>query len=62
MGVGAHPANTLAVTSRGVRQGECREPAGWICDILDELDNAEVSERVRGQVTDLCATFPVYSE
>ncbi|MNY42488.1 Serine hydroxymethyltransferase 2 [compost metagenome] len=52
---------TPAVTSRGFKQGECRQLAGWICDILDELDNAEVSARVRGQVADLCATFPVYS-
>ncbi|MDO9624717.1 MAG: serine hydroxymethyltransferase [Pseudomonas sp.] len=53
---------TPAVTSRGFKQGECRELAGWICDILDALDNADVSERVRGQVSDLCATFPVYAK
>jgi glycine hydroxymethyltransferase len=53
---------TPAVTSRGFKQGECRELAGWICDILDALDNTDVSERVRGQVSDLCATFPVYAK
>ncbi|WP_171411663.1 serine hydroxymethyltransferase [Pseudomonas aeruginosa] len=26
---------TPAVTTRGFREGECRELAGWICDILD---------------------------
>ncbi|TWC29775.1 serine hydroxymethyltransferase [Pseudomonas sp. SJZ079] len=53
---------TPAVTSRGFKEGECRELAGWICDILAELDNPSVIERVRGQVADLCATFPVYAE
>jgi glycine hydroxymethyltransferase len=53
---------TPAVTTRGFKQGECRELAGWICDILDEMDNPSVIERVRGQVADLCATFPVYAE
>ncbi|WP_079200902.1 serine hydroxymethyltransferase [Pseudomonas sp. CC6-YY-74] len=52
---------TPAVTTRGFKEGECRELAGWICDILAELDNPSVIERVRGQVTDLCTTFPVYS-
>ena len=53
---------TPAVTTRGFKQGECRTLAGWICDILDELDNPAVIERVRGQVAELCATFPVYAD
>jgi glycine hydroxymethyltransferase len=53
---------TPAVTTRGFKEGECRELAGWICDILADLDNPSVIERVRGQVADLCATFPVYAE
>ncbi|WP_372876048.1 serine hydroxymethyltransferase [Pseudomonas sp.] len=52
---------TPAVTSRGFKEGECQELAGWICDILGDIDDTQVSERVRGQVADLCATFPVYS-
>ncbi|MCG4454228.1 serine hydroxymethyltransferase [Pseudomonas sp. MMS21-TM103] len=52
---------TPAVTTRGFKEGECQELAGWICDILADLDNPAVIERVRGQVSDLCATFPVYS-
>ncbi|WP_286975437.1 serine hydroxymethyltransferase [Pseudomonas sp.] len=53
---------TPAVTTRGFKEGECRELAGWICDILDELDNPAVIERVRGQVAQLCETFPVYAD
>ena len=53
---------TPAVTTRGFKEGECRALAGWICDILDDMDNPSVIERVRGQVADLCASFPVYAE
>ena len=53
---------TPAVTSRGFKEGECRTLAGWICDILDDLENPAVIERVRGQVAELCATFPVYAD
>ncbi|HBN8234172.1 TPA: serine hydroxymethyltransferase, partial [Pseudomonas aeruginosa] len=53
---------TPAVTTRGFREGECRELAGWICDILDDIDNPEVSERVRGQVGEFCRHFPVYAD
>ncbi|WP_010486480.1 serine hydroxymethyltransferase [Pseudomonas sp. S9] len=53
---------TPAVTTRGFKEGECRGLAGWICDILDELDNPAVIERVRGQVSEFCKTFPVYAE
>ncbi len=49
-----------AITTRGFRERECRELTGWICDILDDLGNDAVIERVRGQVTEVCARFPVY--
>ncbi|MCB1919699.1 MAG: serine hydroxymethyltransferase [Candidatus Competibacteraceae bacterium] len=49
-----------AVTTRGFQERECRELTGWICDILDDLNNETVIDRVRGQVAELCARFPVY--
>jgi len=49
-----------AVTTRGFQERECRELTGWICDILDDLNNEAVIDRVRGQVAELCARFPVY--
>ncbi|MBZ4194247.1 MAG: serine hydroxymethyltransferase [Candidatus Contendobacter sp.] len=49
-----------AITTRGFKEPECREVTGWICDILDDLDNEAVIDRVRGQVAELCARFPVY--
>jgi glycine hydroxymethyltransferase len=49
-----------AITTRGFQERECRELTGWMCDILDDLDNEAVIDRVRGQVAELCARFPVY--
>ena len=51
---------TPAVTTRGFKEAEVRELAGWICDVLDNIDDQSVIERVRGQVEAICRKFPVY--
>lgn len=51
---------TPAVTTRGFGESECGDLAGWICDILDNIDSDEVNARVKEQVTELCVRFPVY--
>jgi glycine hydroxymethyltransferase len=51
---------TPAVTTRGFKEDECRQLAGWICEVLANIGNDEVEGRVREQVKALCAKFPVY--
>jgi len=51
---------TPAITTRGFGADETRQLTGWIADILDDLENEETIDRVRGQVLELCARFPVY--
>lgn len=51
---------TPAITTRGFGVEETRQLTGWIADILDDIENEETVERVRGQVLDLCKRFPVY--
>lgn len=51
---------TPAITTRGFGVAETRRLTGWICDILDDLDNEVLIQRVRGQVLELCKRFPVY--
>ncbi|UYZ82994.1 serine hydroxymethyltransferase [Entomomonas sp. E2T0] len=53
---------TPAVTTRGFGGAECIELANWICDILDDITNESVIERVRTQVQHICARFPVYGK
>lgn len=51
---------TPAVTSRGFGEAEVTALAGWICDVLDNINDDATIERVKGQVLDLCRRFPVY--
>ncbi len=51
---------TPAGTTRGFREAEFEQITGWICDVLDDIDSESNIERVRGQVLELCARFPVY--
>ena len=53
---------TPAVTTRGFKVPESRELAGWICDILDNITNSTVIERVRSQVSEITSRFPVYQK
>ena len=50
-----------AITTRGFKKPECRQLAGWICDILDDLNNESLIDEVRIKVKEICARFPVYS-
>jgi glycine hydroxymethyltransferase len=49
-----------AVTTRGFGEAEVTQLAGWIADVLSDLSNEAVIERVRGQVLDICKRYPVY--
>jgi glycine hydroxymethyltransferase len=51
---------TPAATTRGFREAEIMQVAGWIADILDSGAAPEMVDRVRSQVADLCRRFPVY--
>ena len=52
---------TPAVTTRGFKETECRDLAGWICDILADLNNEAVIDAVREKVKTICAKLPVYA-
>ncbi len=51
---------TPAITTRGFGTKETRELSEWIADVLDDIADAAVIERVRGQVLELCKRYPVY--
>ncbi|WP_038905257.1 serine hydroxymethyltransferase [Dickeya zeae] len=52
---------TPAATRRGFKEVEVRELAGWICDVLDNINDEAVIERVKQKVLDICGRFPVYA-
>lgn len=49
-----------AVTRRGFGEGECATITGWMCDILDDIENENMASSVKSQVQQLCSRFPVY--
>jgi glycine hydroxymethyltransferase len=51
---------TPAVTSRGLGAEEMRRIAGWIDEALRRRGEAAALERIRGEVRDLCAAFPLF--
>ncbi|EHW9405869.1 serine hydroxymethyltransferase [Salmonella enterica] len=50
-----------AVTRRGFKEAEVKELAGWMCDVLDNINDEATIERVKTKVLDICARFPVYA-
>lgn len=52
---------TPAVTRRGFKEDDVRQLAGWIADVLDNINDEATIERVKGQVLEICARLPVYA-
>ncbi|HGA1657125.1 TPA: serine hydroxymethyltransferase [Escherichia coli] len=52
---------TPAITRRGFKKAEAKELAGWMCDVLDSINDEAVIERIKGKVLDICARYPVYA-
>ncbi len=50
-----------AVTTRGFKEAEIKEMVGWMCEILEDIENEAVIEEVKSKVTALCKQFPVYA-
>ena len=54
---------TPAITTRGFGEAETIELTGWMCDVLESLENGtseQVIGEVKGKVLEICARFPVY--
>jgi glycine hydroxymethyltransferase len=52
---------TPASTTRGFREAEMLQVAGWIDRALQNVSNPEELARIRGEVRELCAQFPLYA-
>jgi len=51
---------TPAATTRGFKETEVEALAGWICDVLDDIQNKTVIQQVKEKAIALCQRFPVY--
>ncbi len=51
---------TPAIATRGFGEKETAIVANWIADVIDDIENQDVINRVKNEVLELCARFPVY--
>jgi glycine hydroxymethyltransferase len=49
-----------SVTTRGMREPEMEQIGAWIGEILGHIGDAAIEQRVRQQVAELAARFPIY--
>jgi len=50
---------TPALTTRGMREPEMRVIADWVADILGADEPEAMADKVRDEVLDMCARFPI---
>jgi glycine hydroxymethyltransferase len=53
---------TPAFTTRGAGEEDARRVATWIADVLLNIDNSDIADRVHQEVLDWCAAHPVYGD
>jgi glycine hydroxymethyltransferase len=53
---------SAALTSRGMKEPEMERIGDWMADVMERPDDEELRGRVRGQVTELCRSFPLYPD
>lgn len=52
---------TPSITTRGFNEEDSRNVANWICDIMDNMGDESIIERVKGDVIALCKSKPLYN-
>ncbi len=52
---------TPAISTRGMKEAQATELAGWICDILDDINNKDTIASIKEKVLALTAQYPVYA-
>lgn len=53
---------TPALTTRGFNEQESTELAGWMCDVIANMQDETVINEVKAKVSEICARLPVYKK
>ena len=51
-----------ALTTRGMKDSQMRQVAGWMIEVLNAPEDLALSTRIRGAVAELCQSFPTPHE
>lgn len=49
-----------ALTTRGLKEDDFRKVGGWIADILEDIQNDDLIQRIAGEVREFAAGFPYH--
>jgi len=60
MKAGGIRLGTPSVTTRGMREPEMEQIGVWVADVLSHTGDTAIEQRVRGEVAELAARFPIY--
>ena len=50
---------TASITTRGMKEAEAAKIGGWIADILSDITNVDLQQKVKAEAAKLVAGFPV---
>jgi len=53
---------TPALTTRGFKEGEFKQVAKWINDVISAPESEAVRQKVKGEIAELTKMFPLYPE
>ena len=51
---------TAALSSRDMKENEMKIIAGMIDRVLSDIENAELADKIIGEIKELCSHFPLY--
>src|ERR1700682_5668392 len=60
MKAGGIRLGTASVTTRGMKEIEMTQIGAWVAEILGHMGEQSVEQRIRGQVAEMAARFPIY--
>lgn len=50
---------TPALTTRGMGTKEMKKIGNWICDVVENVENTELKNKIKMEVKELCSHFPL---
>ena len=53
---------TPTITTRGMKEEECKQVGEWISRVLHHIDDADLIAETREEVTSFCLRYPLYPE
>ena len=53
---------TPTITTRGMKEEECKQVGEWISRVLHHIDDADLIAETREEVTTFCLRYPLYPE